>query len=80
LFLQRGALIKQTVARLRLSKELASVDVTSEPAARDAAEIVETIGVRAIEQSRPAAELGVRKAARRQMVAYSLILLDCCAD
>ena len=75
-FLQRGAPIKQTVARLRLSEELASVDVTSESAARDAAEIVKTIGLRAIEQPRPAAELGERKAARRRMVACSLILLD----
>lgn len=79
-FLQRGAPIKQTVARLRLSEELASVDVTSESAARDAAEIVKTISVRAIEQPRPAAELGKRKAARRRMVACSLILLNRCAD
>src|ERR1700730_5257004 len=75
-----SALIKQTVARLRLSEELASVDVASEPAARNAAEIVETIGVRAIEQPRPAAELGERKAARRRMVACGLILLDRGAD
>src|SRR6202140_1503484 len=64
---------RQTVARSRLSEKLASVDVASESAARDAAEIVETIGVRAIEQPRPAAELGERKAARRRMVACSVI-------